>query len=38
MTSPVTALEAYAGLPTASSLSVQLTRGGKPTTLEIQIK
>ena len=36
--SPVQALEAFAVLPTASSLSVQLTRRGKPTTLDIQIR
>ena len=35
---PAKALEAYARLPTAASLSVQLTRRGKPTTLEIQIR
>jgi general secretion pathway protein C len=38
ITTPVKALEAYAQLPTASSLSIQLTRRGKPTTLEIQIR
>ena len=38
MASPEKALEAYARLRTAPSLSVQLTRRGKPTTLEIQIK
>jgi len=35
---PAKALEAYAGLPTASSISVQLTRRGQPTRLEIQIR
>lgn len=38
MASPEKALEAYARLRTAPNLSVQLTRRGKPTTLEIQIK
>jgi general secretion pathway protein C len=38
MASPEKALEAYARLRTAPSLSVQLTRRGAPTTLEIQIK
>jgi len=37
MASPEKALEAYARLRTAPSLSVQLTRRGKPTTLEIKI-
>ena len=38
MASPEKALEAYARLRTAPSLSVQLTRRGAPVTLEIQIK
>ncbi len=38
MASPEKALEAYARLRTASSLSVQLTRRGKPLNIEFQIK
>ena len=38
MASPEKALEAYARLRTASSLTVQLTRRGKPLTIEYQIK
>jgi general secretion pathway protein C len=38
MASPEKALEAYARLRTATSLTVQLTRRGKPLTIEYQIK
>lgn len=38
MASPEKALEAYARLRTASSLTVQLTRRGQPLTIEYQIK
>jgi general secretion pathway protein C len=38
MASPEKALEAYARLRTATKLTVQLTRRGKPTTLELNIK
>lgn len=38
MASPEKALEAYARLRTATSLTVQVTRRGKPLTIEYQIK
>jgi general secretion pathway protein C len=38
MASPEKALEAYARLRTATSLTVNLTRRGKPLTIEYQIK
>jgi general secretion pathway protein C len=38
MASPEKALEAYARLRTATNLTVQLTRRGKPLTIEYQIK
>ncbi len=38
MTSPEKALEAYARLRTAGNLKVQITRRGKPTTVDFRIK
>lgn len=38
VSSPANALEAYAELPTASSLEIRLTRRGTPTTLDIEIR
>jgi general secretion pathway protein C len=38
MASPEKALEAYARLRTASNLTVQLTRRGKPLTINFNIK
>lgn len=38
LTTPAAALEAYAELPGASSLRLDLTRDGQPTTIEVEIE